>query len=359
MRKSLAVLALVAVMAALLPFGAAQGQGTLDSELYVYNWGDYIDPELLTEFEAQFGVKVTYDEYATNEELFAKIQAGAEYDVIFPSDYMAQRMIELGLVQKVDKTNLPNMKNLDPANMDAWYDPKTEYCLPYQWGTTGIAYYDGLERVPDSWAALFNPEQVNYYTEQGGINVLDDQREFLGAALKYLGYSVNEEDPAKLAQARDMILEVIGQYRYINASDYQLTLLPAKEVVISHSWVGSTARAALETATAEKPLGEWKHIQPKEGGIRFQDTMCITSTSKRKATAEAFLNFLMIPENAARTANLTGYLSANLGARDLIMPELKSFYPSSEILEKLEFIRPLSEEGLKLWDQTWTEIRAQ
>ncbi|MCS6872193.1 MAG: spermidine/putrescine ABC transporter substrate-binding protein [Anaerolineae bacterium] len=357
MAKRLAILALVAIWSTIFavtnaPLRAQQ----LDSVLYVYNWGDYIDEELLIEYEQQFGVRVVYDNYATNEEMFAKLQAGAEYDIVFPSDYMVARMIALGLLAKIDQENVPNRKFLDKQALDTWYDPEN-FCVPYMWGTSGIAYHVSLEEPPDSWAALFDPEQVAKYTALGGINVMDDQRELLGAVLKYLGYSANSTERAELEQARDTLLSVASQYRYFNSADYQETLLPAREVIISHAWNGNTAKAALLTRSETYPNGEWRYIIPKEGGLRFQESICVTARSPRKATAEHFINFLLKPENAARISNATGYLSPNIGARDLIDPLLKQFLPTEEELARLEWIRPLDSAGRRLWDEIWAEIR--
>jgi spermidine/putrescine transport system substrate-binding protein len=357
MAKRLVVLALiVALVAVFAPLGAPSRAQQLDSELYVYNWGDYIDEDLLIEYEQQFGVRVTYDNYATNEELFAKLQAGAEYDVVFPSDYMVARMIALELVAKIDRANVPNWENLDPLNLDAWYDPDG-FCLPYMWGTTGIAYHESIETPPDSWAAIFEPEQVDNYTMLGGINVFDDQRELLGAALIYLGYSPNSSVRAELEQARDLLLRVVPQYRYINSADYQETLLPAKEVIISQSWNGATAKAALLTATEDKPEGEWRHVTPKEGALRFQESVCVTAKSPRKGTAEHFINFLLEPENTARISNTIGFLSANKAAREFTDPVLLKFLPSDEEIAKMEWIRPLDDAARRLWDEIWAEVR--
>lgn len=357
MAKRLVVLALIAALLVVFaPTGAPSRAQQLDSVLFVYNWGDYIDEELLIEYEQQFGVRVVYDNYATNEEMFAKLQAGAEYDVIFPSDYMVARMIALGLLAQIDQANIPNRQFLDKQALDTWYDPDN-FCVPYMWGTSGIAYHVSLEEPPDSWAALFDPEQVAKYTALGGINVMDDQRELLGVVLKYLGYSGNSTERAELEQARDTLLQVASQYRYFNSADYQETLLPAREVIISHAWNGNAAKAALLTRSDEYPEGEWRYIIPKEGGMRFQESICVTARSPRKATAEHFINFLLEPENAARISNATGYLNPNLGARDLIDPLLKQFLPSEEDLERLEWIRPLDSAGRRLWDEIWAEVR--
>ncbi|MEP7287231.1 MAG: spermidine/putrescine ABC transporter substrate-binding protein [Chloroflexota bacterium] len=334
-------------------------QGPLDKELNVYNWADYIDADLLTEYQSKYNVKINYDNFASDEELLAKIQAGATgYDVIFPDDYMVARMIELNLLGKIDKANIPNIENIDPYNLNAWYDPGNLYCIPWQWGTTGIAYLASLEKPPTSWAALFDPVQAKYYSEHGGINLLDNQRDVIAAALVYLGYEVNDSDPAHLNQARDTVLKILPFIHSFNATDYPTTLLVPKEVAVSQAWNGDVAKSALETVSDKNPKGEWRYFVPKEGGVRYQDNVCITATTKHKATAEHFINFIIDGQAAARTSNFTGYVSANKAAEPFTKPEVLAFSPQLDALEKLQWIKPLDDATTKLYDQIWTEIRA-
>jgi spermidine/putrescine-binding protein len=350
---------LLAVIGFALPAHPALHAQTppLASELYVYNWSDYMDEELLAEYEAQYGVRIIYDNYASMEEMLAKLQAGAEYDLIMPSDYTIARMIELGLLQKLDFANLPNVSNIRSDFKNLWYDPEDAYCVPFMWGSTGLAVSEQAGRVPDSWAAIFNPEESAWYAEQGGIHILDDQREVIGAALKYLGYSVNTTSQSEIEAARDLIIEAMPNIRFLNSSDYPDTLLIAGEVVLSQAWDGASAKAAINTVTAEHPMGVWKHIIPKEGTVRFSDAMCIPASSPRKATAEHFMNFLLVPENSVRITNFTGYSSANEAAMKLAKPELLAILPSQEDIDKMEWIQPLDEATGRLYDQIWTEIR--
>jgi spermidine/putrescine-binding protein len=223
---------------------------------------------------------------------------------------------------------------------------------------TGIGYLAELERAPDSWAALFDPAQAAYYDENGGINLLDDPRELIGATLQYLGYSGNDADPEHLNEARDVLINVLPSVEYINASDYMDTLLPSNEVAISHSWDGPVLQAARATASEDNPQGDWRFVLPKEGGFRWQDGLCIPSNSPSKDTAEHFINYLFSAEAGARIAGQTGYLTANTASRALIPEGEQGFVPSPEQVEKLEWFRPLSDEALQLYDQVWTEIRA-
>ncbi|MCK6628747.1 MAG: spermidine/putrescine ABC transporter substrate-binding protein [Anaerolineae bacterium] len=338
--------------------GTAAPKDGLAPELSVYNWADYIDEAILTNYEKEYGVKIVYDTFASNEDLLAKLQAGATgYDIIVPSDYMVAQMIELGLLAEIDLNNIPNIKNVDPRNLDAPYDPGNKHCVPYQWGTTGIAYSTEVykDTPPDSWAYLFDPEKAKMGAEAGGINVLNDQRELLGAVLKYLGYSLNSKDEAQLQEAKEVLMAVKPYIKTFNSEDYEQSLLIPGEVVISQSWSGNAANAAAETD------GKWAYAIPKEGGMKWQDNMCVTATSQKKATAEHFMNYILEAENGAALTNVTYYSSPNAAAKEFIKPEIlndPTIFPSDEVLNKLEWAEPLGE-TVFLYDQIWTEIKSQ
>ncbi|MBC8249285.1 MAG: spermidine/putrescine ABC transporter substrate-binding protein, partial [Anaerolineales bacterium] len=189
MRKILVSLMIMGCVVALLAgCRGAPAKPELAKELYVYNWSEYIDPQIYADFEKEFGVHVVEDTFASNEELLAKLQAGATgYDVIVPSDYMVEIMIEEGLLVELNHENIPNIENVDPKFANPPYDPGMVHCVPYQWGTTGIGYNsEVLEEPPDSWAYLFDPAVASEYA--GQLTMLNDSRESMGAALKYLGY---------------------------------------------------------------------------------------------------------------------------------------------------------------------------
>lgn len=335
--------------------GASSG---LDKELSVYNWADYIDESLLKTYEKEYGVKIIYDTYASNEDLLAKLQAGATgYDIIIPSDYMVAQMVELGLLAEIDQSHIPNLKNIDPRNLNAPYDPGNKHCVPYQWGTTGIAYNTEIfkDNPPDSWAYLFDPEQAKKAQAAGGINLLNDQRELLGAALKYLGYSLNSKDEKQLEEAKKLLLAVKPYIKTFNSEDYQQSLLIPGEVVISHAWSGDAANVAAQTD------GKWAYAIPKEGGLKWQDNICIPATSQRKATAEHFMNYMLEAKSGAALTNVTYYSSPNTAAKEFIKPEILNdpmIFPSEDVLNKLEWAEPLGE-TVFLYDQIWTEIKSQ
>lgn len=336
----------------------------LAKELSVYNWADYIDESLLQEYEKQYGVKITYDTFASNENLLAKLQAGAMgYDVIVPSDYMVAQMIELGLLAELDQNNIPNLKNIAKFNLDPPYDPGNKHCVPYQWGTTGIAYKKDAfkDNTPDSWAYLFDPQLAQKWAKAGGINLLNDQRELIGAALKYLGYSLNDPDEAHLQQAKEVLLKVKPYIKTFNSEDYADALLIPGEVVISHSWSGETYRAIDETTDEATGESQWGYVIPKEGTMVWQDNICVTATTPKKATAEHFINFMLEAKNAAAVTNFTFYASPNEAAKEFISKDIigdPGIYPPPEVLAKLEWAKPLGE-TVFLYDQIWTEIKSQ
>lgn len=335
----------------------------LSKQLSVYNWADYIDEELLTKYEADYGVKIIYDTFASNEDLLAKMQAGATgYDVIVPSDYMVGQMIELGLLAEINKDNIPNIKNLDPKFLDPPYDPGNKYCLPYQWGTTGIAYSTKLfgDEPPDSWAYMFDPALAQQWA-RGGINLLNDQREVLSAAMKYLGYSLNDRDEEHLKQARDAILAIKPYIKTFNSEGYFEELMVPGEVVISQAWSGDAFRTMDLTYNEETGESDWGYAIPKEGAVLWQDNLCIPASSERRATAEHFINFLLEPENGAAITNFTFFASPNKAAQEFIAPEIledPGIYPPPEVMDKLELMKPLGE-TVFVYDRLWTEIKSQ
>lgn len=341
--------------------GSAEPQ--LAKELSVYNWADYIDEDLITQYENEYGVDIIYDTFASNEDLLAKLQAGATgYDVIFPSDYMVAQMIELGLLAEIDKNNIPNLKNMDPFFLDAPYDPGNKHCVPYQWGTTGLAYRTDVDLpTPTSWATLFDPASAEKWANAGGINVLNDQRELMAAALKYLGYSLNEKDEAKLEEAKNAILAIKPYIKTFNSEDYDDSLMIPGEVALSHAWSGDAAKAYWETYDEETDTSNWSYMIPEEGAMVWQDNICVTATSDKKYTAEHFMNYLLDAQVGAAITNYTYYPSPNAAAREYIDEAIltdESIYPPQEVMDKLEWAEQLGE-TVFVYDRLWTEIKSQ
>lgn len=343
----------------------SDGEVQLAPELRVYNWTDYIDEEVIAEYEAIYGVKIIYDTFASNEDLLAKLQTGAGgYDVIFPSDYMVKIMSDLNLLRELDKAQLPNISNLDPDLLDPPFDPGNQYCLPYQWGTTGLGYRIGHpyfeSNPPDSWAYLFDPAILEKYA-QGGITVLNDPREVTAAALMYLGYSPNSIDSKELAQAQEIMLQAKPFWKVFSSEDYAGTLMVPDEVVLAHGFSGDIWSAFWDTYNEATEIGNWQYVIPKEGAIRWMDNMCVSVTTDNYETALHFMNFLLLPEVAAKITNYTYFASPNVAANEYIEPEIledRSIYPTEEVQERLHWLVDL-EDGLFLYDEIWTSVKGQ
>lgn len=345
--------------------GTADSSSELAPSLSVYNWAEYIDEALITTYEETYGVEIIYDTYASNEDLLAKLQAGATgYDVIFPSDYMVAQMIELGLLAEIDVDDIPNFANIAADFRNAPFDPGNQHCVPYQWGTTGIAYRAGHpyfeDNPPDSWAYLFEPALLENYSD-GGINVLNDQRELIGAALFYLGYPPNSTDQVQLEEARNLILAAKPYWKTFNSEDYEFSLLIADEVVLSQSWSGDAANAYWSTYDDDREDGNWYYAIPQEGAVKWMDNVCVTASSQRQATALHFINYLLDAENGAAITNFTYYASPNEAAKAFIEPDILAdpgIYPPAEVETRLEWLTELGD-GIFAWDEMWTAIKGQ
>lgn len=335
--------------------GRCGDRSQLSDSVSFYNWTDYIDPEVLTMFEAECGVEVVYDTYSSNEDLLAKMQAGASgYDLIVPSDYMVSIMIQLDMLHALDHNNIPNLANIYPRFAETPYDPGNVYTAPYQWGTTGIGYNEAeVGAVPDSWDYIFDPEMAEQFS--GKISLLNDQREVIGAVLKYLGYSMNSVDPDELEEAKQTIL-AIKPYVATFDSDSFGDILVSGDVVIGHGWSGGYFQDIY--ASDNEDLG---YVIPKEGGVIWTDNLAIPKTAPNPYTAEVLINYILDPEIAAMISNSNYYASPVQTAEPMILDEIKQdpgIYPSEETLAKMEFLRELGE-GTLLWDRIWTEIKSE
>lgn len=352
MKKSWVIVLLTIILITVTGCQTGGGEQELADELHLYNWSEYIDPEIFDAFEEEYGVKVVEDTFSSNEELLAKIQAGAAgYDLIVPSDYMVEIMIEEGLLAELDHDNIPNISNLSDIFSNPPYDPELTYCIPYQWGTTGIGYNsDEFDEPPGSWSYLFDPAIASQYA--GQFTMLNDSREAIGAALKYLGYSLNSTDENQLEEAKQVLIEQ-KPFVFSYDSDQFEDLIAADEVLYGHGWSGDYFAAAVEDERI------W-YIIPDEGGVVWADNMCIPASSDAKYTAEVFINYILQPEIAAQITNFTWFGSPVAAAEEFIDPEIleePAIYPPPEVMEKLEWIKDVGD-ATPLYERIWTEVKA-
>lgn len=351
MRKVIGFLiAMILLVGALAACGGEEPE--LAKELHLYNWSEYIEPQVLADFEEEFGVRVIEDTFANNEELLSKLQAGAGgYDVIVPSDYMVEIMIEEGLLAELNHDNLPDLPNLDPKFASPPYDPDLVYCVPYLWGTTGIGYNsDFFEEAPDSWAYLFEDDLASEYA--GRLTMLNDVRESFAAALKYLGYSLNTTNEEELMEARDLLIQQKSWVYSYDAEQYE-DLISSDETVIAHGWSGDFFMVAEEDERI------WYSI-PREGAVIWADNLCIPKGAPNQATAEVFINYLLRPEVAAANSNFAWYASPNAAALELIDEEIlaePAIYPPADVMERLEWLEDVGD-ATPLYERMWTEVKA-
>ena len=315
----------------------------LEKELNIYSWSDYIAEDTIPNFEKEFGVKVTYDTYESNEEMVAKLQAGASgYDIVVPSNYIVPVMTALNLVFPTNKKYIPNLTNLAPTFADPVFDPGLTYSVPYQWGTTGFAYRtDKIPTPPDSWGVFQDPKY------KGKMTQMDDMRDVVGSWLRFKGHSLNSIDPAELAEAKaDALIAKKNLKAYISAP--VKGQLISGDVWIAQLWNGDTTQAKSE----QPALG---YVLPKEGCNIWTDSLMVTAGAQHKRAAHEFINYILRPDVGASGSNFTGYGSPNIEALAKMATPIP--YPTAEEFQRLEFYKDLGANG-QLWDQIWTEIKS-
>jgi len=329
---------------------AGPDKAAAPGQVNIYIWTNYLPQEVIAGFEKRTGIKVNVDTYDSNEAILEKLQSGvADYDLVVPSDYMMKTLIPEGLVRTLDHARLPNFKNLDPRFLDQQYDPKNGHSFPYLWGTTGIGYDRQKVKEPvDSWHALFDKRHA------GRILMLDDPREAFGAALRLMGKSINERDPATLRKAAGMLKAQKRLVRTYNSSDFA-NLLAAGDVDVAQGYNGEMAEAV-----ANAP-GRLAYVIPKEGGTLWIDNVAIPKGARNVDAAYAFLDYILEPETAAKIVNGVHYAGANQAALPLVAQQIRqnpSIYPPKEVLDRCELIEELGD-TTPLIDELWTEVKAQ
>lgn len=337
---------LVCLLCAAL-FAGCGGEKTPARELKVYNWGDYIDPDILKSFERETGIRVVYDTFATNEDMFVKLRAGgSDYDVAIPSDYMISRMIREGMLEKLDLGKIPNLAKVDEKQRCLDYDPEGAYSVPYMWGTVGIVYNKKMVTRPvESWDILWDKQ----YEKQ--IFMLDSPRDSIGVTLKYLGYSLNTGDEAELAAAGRKLVEqkpLVLAYVVDEVKDKMI----AGEGALAVVWSGD----AMFMMDKNPDLG---YAIPKEGTNLWMDAMVILKGTKHKAEAEEFINYMTRPDVAKKNVEYIGYASPIPEVVRTLSPEVQqniAAYPADELLKNSEIFSDLTE-NLPKYDKVWTEVK--
>lgn len=330
-------------------------------ELHLFNWNDYISEEVVANFEKTHQCKVVQDYYSGTEEMMAKLQAGASgYDLVIPTQNAVQALIKQGFLDKLDKAVLPNVKNQDPGFLNRSYDPGNVYSLPYAYTTTLIGY--NVERLkeqgiePNSWAVVFDPAVLAKI--KGKVTVMDDSDELFGAALKYLGYSVNDADEKHLKEAQAVIMKAKPFWAAFNSSSY-IKELTVGNIWVAHGYSSDMVQARNDAMEAKRDFTV-NFFLPKEGAVLALDNMVVPKDAKNKKLAHQFMDFLMDGKNAAGLSNDVGAGNPNAAALPFINEELKqlsAIFPDQKTLATLETLDATDAKARRVKNKLWTEIK--
>lgn len=324
-------------------------KGSKDT-LTVYNWGDYIDMDLIKQFEEEYGIKVIYETFDSNEAMMTKIkQGGSSYDIAVPSEYAIEMMKEDDLLVPIDHSKIPNLQNIDPYYLDLPFDPGNEYSIPYFWGTVGIVF--NPEFVPDhltfeSWEHLWDPSLKDK------VFLVDGAREVIGMGLNSIGESLNEKDDALLRKATDKLISLSPNVKAI-IGDEITPLMVNNEATVALTWSGQAADMMWENE-------ELDFAVPKEGSNLWFDNMVIPKTADNIEGAHQFINFMLDAEIAAQNADYVGYSTPNKAAMELMDLEViedERFYPDEQLRNKLEVYENLGLEVLGTYNELFLEFK--
>lgn len=363
MTMTLAAVSLAALSAALMTgCGKPASGGKEDNKLNVYNWGEYIDEDVISQFEDETGIQVVYDVFETNEEMYPVIEAGAvKYDVVCPSDYMIQRMAQNNLLSEINFDNVPNYKEIGQEYLDIskGFDPENKYSVPYCWGTMGILYNTKrLEELgvpaPTKWSDLWD-ERLS-----GEILMQNSVRDAFTVALKMEGYSLNSTNPDELAKARDLLIEqkpLVQAYVIDQVRDKMIGGEAAVGVIYSGEML------YIQEAVADQGLDyDLEYVIPEEGTNYWIDSWVIPANAEHKENAEKWIDFLCRPDIAKKNFEYITYATPNTGAYDLLDDDLKNnkaLFPDLDKLPNCEIIQYLGDDVDTIYNDMWKEIKSE
>jgi putrescine transport system substrate-binding protein len=335
------------------------------AEVHIYNWSDYIDEEILKDFEKETGIKPVYDVFDSNELLETKLLAGGSgYDVVVPTGPFLARQITAGVFQKLDKSKLPNLKNAWPLIQErtAIYDPGNEYSVNYMWGTTGIGYNEEkikkiMEDAPvDSWDLIFKPEIVSKFKDCG-IFLLDAADDIIPVALLYLGLDPNSSDPGDLQKAGELLEKIRPNIQKFHSSEF-INALANGDICIAVGYSGDILQARDRAEEAKNGVTIGYHI-PKEGAQMWFDQLAIPADAKNVEEAHAFINYILKPEVIAKASNYVNYANGNLASQEFIDKEIKedtSIFPDEATLKRLFVKKSYDAKTQRVVTRIWTKV---
>ena len=329
--------------------------------LYLYNWNNYISDATVARFETRCGCKVVQDYYSDNEEMLAKLAAGASgYDLIVPTGNAVEALIRSRQLRPIDKTRLPHLTNIKPEFLDRFFDPGNRYSVPYAYTVTLIGYNTARIRelgLPtDTWALIFEPKYLKKL--KGRVTVLDSQRELMAAAMLYLGHDINDTDEAKWKRARDLILRAKPYWAAFNASSY-IKELTVGNIWVAHGYSNDMFQANADARAAGRPFAIG-YSSPKEGAVLALDSMVLHRTGRHPELAHQFIDFMLEGENSAELTNLIGSGNPNRDALRAIRPEISdnpAVFPDAAAMKRLQMMRDLDRKSRRVLNRIWTEIK--
>ena len=333
--------------------------------LHVFNWSDYIAEDTIKNFEEKTGIKVTYDVFDSNDVLETRLLAGnSGFDVVVPSASFLERQIKAGVFQKLDKSQLPNLSNMDPDIMQrvALHDPENAHSIPYLWGTTGIGYNEAkikkiLGDTPlDSWNFIFDPKLAAKFKDCG-ISVLDASDELLKITLAWMGRDPNSEKEEDLKAAEEKLMAIRPYIRKIHSSQY-IEDLANGDLCVAVGWSGDILQSRDRAAEAGQGV-VINYAIPKEGTIVWFDMLAIPADAKHPKNALAFINYLMEPQVAANNSNFVNYANGNAASLSMVKDDVKNdpgIYPTPEVKAKLFPSLAYSEDFNRLMTRMWTRF---
>ena len=346
--------------------GGPAPQMDAEKELNVYNWVDYIDPGVITDFEKAYGIKVRYDVFDSNEILETKLLAGKTgYDIVVPSASFLERQIKAGVFQKLDKSLLPNLKNVDVEIYQRLetHDPGNEHAVNLFWGTSGVGY--NVEKIQaalpdapvDSFRMFYDPEVVKHF-KNCGVSILDAPDEIYGTVLVYLGKNPNDESEANLKLVENTLMKIRPYVRLIDSSKY-IEDLANGEICLALGWNGDVGQSAARAEEAKKG-NTIRYNIPKEGAIMFFDMLAIPADAAHPKNAHLFFDYLLRPEVAARNSTFVHYAVSNSAAYPLVDAEVyndRGVYPSAETKAHLYPNLVRSPQFTRALNDVWTRFR--
>ncbi|MDP1557828.1 MAG: spermidine/putrescine ABC transporter substrate-binding protein [Nitrosomonas sp.] len=329
--------------------------------MFLFNWNNYIAPETIKRFEAFCNCRIAQDYYSDNEEMLAKLAAGATgYDVIVPTGNAVDTLIRQNVLKPLDQSLLPNFKNINPIYLNTEFDPANKYSVPYAFTITLLgSNYEKLQALglpTDTWALIFEPEYLEKI--KGRVTVLDSQRELMAAALRYLGHSINDNNEENWQQAKNLIIRAKPYWAAFSNTSY-IRELAVGNLWVAHGYSNDLYQAALDAKNTGRNFTIVYSI-PQEGAVLALDSMVLHRSGSHPDLAHQFINFMLEGKNSAELTNLIGSGNPNIEALQFIQPELtqnNAVFPDKASLDHLEMLHELDHKQRRLLSRLWTEVK--